>query len=382
MKRIVALCLALMLCIGIFAGCGAKAPQESAPVDTSAPSDAPESSTDKPLKVVMLIPGVLGDKSYYDSANAGMQSVKDNYGADIKVVEMGSDSTKYEPSIYEFAEDGTWDIIVVCTNNLREIADKVAEEYPDQKFILFGARADYDQYKIPNLYSVDYKANEGSYLAGAVAACVTTSDMKGANAEKVIGFVGGQDVTVINDFLVGYIEGARSVEPDIKVITSYVGDYVNAAKGKELTLAQIQQGADVIFQVAGGAGAGVFEAAKEKGVFAIGCDADQYDEFASSDIDLANVIVTSVMKRVGVSIDRAVGLSIENNLPWGELEVVGVAEGVTGIAKNDHYKEILSQEIRDKIDEIEAKIVKGEITIPTALGMSVDQVNEIRNQVK
>ncbi|MEG2633601.1 MAG: BMP family ABC transporter substrate-binding protein [Oscillospiraceae bacterium] len=378
MKKIVALCLAFMLCTGIFAGCGTKAPQDAPSEDSSTSTDA----TDKALKVVMLIPGVLGDKSYYDSANAGMQAVKDNYGAEIKVVEMGSDSTKYEPSIYEFAEDGTWDIIIVCTNNLREIADKVAEEYQDQKFILFGARADYDQYKIPNLYSVDYKANEGSYLAGAVAACVTTSDMKGANAEKVIGFVGGQDVTVINDFLVGYIEGARSVEPEIKVITSYVGDYVNAAKGKELTLAQIQQGADVVFQVAGGAGAGVFEAAKDKGVFAIGCDADQYEEFASSDIDMANVIVTSVMKRVGVSIDRAVGLSMENKLPWGELEVVGVAEGVTGIAKNDHYNEILSQEIRDKVDEIEAKVVKGEIAIPTALGMSVDQVNEIRDKVK
>lgn len=341
-----------------------------------------EPGTSGGLKVALLINGVLGDQSYYDSAASGMEAIKTNLGCETKIVEMGSDATKYEPTINEYSASGEWDIIILCTNTLKEICQEIAQDYPDQKYILFGARADYDTYDLPNVYSVDYLANEGAYLAGVVAASLTSAEVEGMNPEKIIGFVGGQDVTVINDFLVGFIEGALSVDDEIKVITSYVGDYVNTAKGKELALAQIQQGADVIFQCAGGAGSGVFEAASENGVLAIGCDADQYEVLKPTDPELAEVIITSVMKKVGVSIERAVDMDIQGTLPYGSLEVVGVKEGVTGIAINEHYEELMPEEVKQAEAEAEQQIIDGTVQVPTALGMSTEQVNEIRNSVK
>lgn len=388
-KRMYARILAGIMALSLLTGCQTntetKADSTVAETASAAETDTSaqgESTETKGLKVALLINGVLGDQSYYDSAAAGMGAIGQNYGCETKIVEMGSDATKYEPTITEYSQSGEWDIIILCTNTLKEILQEIAQDYPDQKYILFGARADYENYNMSNVYTVDYLANEGAYLAGVVAASLTTSDAQGMNEEKIIGFVGGQDVTVINDFLVGFIEGAKSVDSDIKVITSYVGDYVNTAKGKELALTQIQQGADVVFQCAGGAGTGVFEAASEKGVLAIGCDADQYEVLKSMDDPLADVIATSVMKRVGVSIERAVGMAIDGTLPYGSFELVGVKENVTGIAINDNYKAIVPDAIVTGEEQAEKDIVDGKITVTTALGMTTEEVSEIRNSVK
>ena len=388
MKKAVALLMAGVM-VGSMWGCSSTTQGTSTQPESEVSAEANESTdttsadeTQDSLKVALLINGVLGDQSYYDSAAAGMEAIQTNLGCETKIVEMGTDATKYEPTINEYSASEEWDIIILCTNTLKEICQEIAQDYPNQKYILFGARADYETYDLPNVYSVDYLANEGAYLAGVVAASLTSADVEGMNPEKIIGFVGGQDVTVINDFLVGFIEGALSVDSEIKVITSYVGDYVNTAKGKELALAQIQQGADVIFQCAGGAGSGVFEAASENGVLAIGCDADQYEVLKPTDPELAEVIVTSVMKKVGVSIERAVDMDIKGTLPYGSLEVVGVKEGVTGIAVNDHYEELMPDQVKQAESDAEKGIIDGTVTVSTALGMSTDQVNEIRNSVK
>lgn len=388
MKKAVALLMAGVMVSSMW-GCSSTTPGTSTQPESEVSAEANESTdatsadeTQDSLKVALLINGVLGDQSYYDSAAAGMEAIQTNLGCETKIVEMGTDATKYEPTINEYSASEEWDIIILCTNTLKEICQEIAQDYPNQKYILFGARADYETYDLPNVYSVDYLANEGAYLAGVVAASLTSADVEGMNPEKIIGFVGGQDVTVINDFLVGFIEGALSVDSEIKVITSYVGDYVNTAKGKELALAQIQQGADVIFQCAGGAGSGVFEAASENGVLAIGCDADQYEVLKPTDPELAEVIVTSVMKKVGVSIERAVDMDIKGTLPYGSLEVVGVKEGVTGIAVNEHYEELMPDQVKQAESDAEKGIIDGTVTVSTALGMSTDQVNEIRNSVK
>ena len=388
MKKAVALLMAGVMVSSMW-GCSSTTPGTSTQPESEVSAEANESTdatsadeTQDSLKVALLINGVLGDQSYYDSAAAGMEAIQTNLGCETKIVEMGTDATKYEPTINEYSASEEWDIIILCTNTLKEICQEIAQDYPNQKYILFGARADYETYDLPNVYSVDYLSNEGAYLAGVVAASLTSADVEGMNPEKIIGFVGGQDVTVINDFLVGFIEGALSVDSEIKVITSYVGDYVNTAKGKELALAQIQQGADVIFQCAGGAGSGVFEAASENGVLAIGCDADQYEVLKPTDPELAEVIVTSVMKKVGVSIERAVDMDIKGTLPYGSLEVVGVKEGVTGIAVNEHYEELMPDQVKQAESDAEKGIIDGTVTVSTALGMSTDQVNEIRNSVK
>lgn len=147
------------------------------------------------------------------------------------------------------------------------------------------------------MYNMSYSTNEVSFLAGAAAALATQSDMPNANKENIIGFVGGMDIPGINAFLVGYIQGAQYVDPEVKVAVSYAGDFVNPAKGKELSLIQYNSGVDIIFNVAGGTGLGIFDAAKEKTKYAIGVDSDQAMLLKDTDNDKANLIVTSAIKR-------------------------------------------------------------------------------------
>jgi basic membrane protein A len=219
-----------------------------------------------------------------------------------------------------------------------------------------------------NVYSILYAQNEGSFLVGALAAMVTSSDMPKANSEKVIGFLGGMDIPVINDFKVGYIQGAQYVDPDVKVLVSYANSFSDPGKGKELVLAQYEQGADIAFNVAGETGIGLLDAAKDKDRYAIGVDSDQYFLFQETDPDKAANIVTSMMKNVDDSLYRAIKLHLEGNLPVGEAEVLGIAEGGVGVADNENYQKLIPAEFREKVKELEEKIVSGEIAIETAIG--------------
>ncbi|RLD17297.1 MAG: BMP family ABC transporter substrate-binding protein, partial [Caldiserica bacterium] len=196
----------------------------------------------------------------------------------------------------------------------------------------------------------------------------TTSDMPLANPEKIIGFLGGMDIPVINDFKVGYIQGAHYIDPDIKVLVSYAGSFSDPAKGKELVLAQYDQGADISFNVAGETGLGLLDAAKERNKYAIGVDSDQYIMFKDSDPEKAAHIVTSMMKNVDNSLFRGIKLHMEGKLEYGKAEALGIKEGGVGVADNENYKKLVPEEFRKKIKELEEKIVNGEIVVDTVFG--------------
>jgi len=133
-------------------------------------------------------------------------------------------------------------------------------------------------------------------LAGAVAAMMTTrTELPGMNEEKVIGWVGGMDIPVLHDFFVGYEQGAKYIDPDIKILQSFAGTFTDPVKGKELTLAQYSQGADIVMNVASDTGNGVLEAAKVAGKYAIGVDLDQ-------DAIYPGHIITSMLKRVDMGV--------------------------------------------------------------------------------
>ncbi|TCL65898.1 nucleoside-binding protein [Hydrogenispora ethanolica] len=335
----------------------------------------------KNLSVALLLNGNLGDKSFFDSANAGLQRIKNELGVKTKLVEMGSDQTKWEPTLADISDEN-WDIIIVGTWQMSEILAKIAPQHPKKKYILFDSSVDYSKGKFANIYSIEYKQNEGSFLAGVLAAKATKSTMAQANKEKVIGFVGGMDIPVINDFLVGYIQGAKYEEPAIKVATSYIGDFFNSAKGKEMALALYNQKADVIFSVASQAGLGALDAAKGENKYVIGVDSDQSMLFKDSDPAKANLILTSVLKRVDNSLVRALKLVKANQLKWGRAEALGVKEGAIGIAKNEFYKKNIPDKFQKDLENLEKQIVSGKIKVESALGMSTAKLNEIRNSVK
>lgn len=361
MKKIALLLIAVLLLGTILTGCS---------------GGNTEQPTEEKLKVVLLIPGSLGDKSFFDAANAGLELVKNELGAETKVIEMGTDATKWEPVFVDVSEED-WDIII-SGNATTELMNKTATEYPDKKYVNFDTSV---QETPDNVYAMFYGTNEVSYLAGALAGLVTKSDMELANDENIIGFLGGMDIPGINDFLIGYIEGAQFVNPDVKVAVSYAGNFGDPAKGKELTLVQYNSGADISFNVAGGTGLGLIDAAKEKNAYAIGVDSDQALLFKDTDAEKAEHIVTSAVKMIDQAILNAVKGYVDGNLAFGTYNRMGVAEGGVGLAKNEYYKQ-LPQDIKDKLDEVEQKMKNGEITVGTAFGVETEEINELRELVK
>lgn len=375
MKKFISLIICFTLfCTLALTGCGNSTSTDST---ENTAKDGTANSEEK-LKVVLLIPGLLGDKSFFDSANHGLDMVKEELGAQTKVIEMGIDKTKWQPTLLDVSEQD-WDIIISGGWEMTEMLNEAAEQFTDKKYINFDTS---DNETADNLYAMFYKTNEVSFLAGSAAALVTTSDMPLANPEKLIGFLGGMDNPGINDFLVGYIEGATYVDPEIKVAISYVGDFANPAKGKEMSISQYNSGVDIGFNVAGMTGLGQLDAAKDKDRYAIGVDSDQALLFKDTDIEKSQHIVTSALKKIDASILRAVKKYQEGTLEFGKYEVLGFKEGGVGIAKNEFYNELLNDEMKKKIEEIEAKLTNGEIEVGTAFGLDTDQINEIRNSVK
>jgi len=369
MKRKLAIVLVMVMALTMgFGGCA------------SAPAEEPATDV---LKVVLILNGTLGDKSFFDSAAAGMQLIKDKYGdaVDVKTIEMSYDQTKWEPTLVDVSEQD-YDIVVLGTWQMVDALQKLAPQYPDKKYIIFDTTVDYSKGDMGNVYSITYKQNEGSFLAGVLAAEVSKSSLPLANADKRIGFLGGMDIPVINDFLVGYIEGALYVDKDMKVAISYIGSFDDSAKGKEMALAQYNQGADIGFNVAGQAGLGQLDAAKEAQKYAIGVDSDQAAIFAESDAAKSNLIVSSVLKRVDQSILRAIDMHIEGTAKYGEAENLGFAEDCIGLVKNDNYAALIPAEIQTKLADLEAKIISGEIVVGSAFGMDTAALDTLRQSVK
>ena len=327
-----------------------------------------EAQDDGVTKVALLINGTLGDKSFHDSANNGMKLLSEELGCKTKVVEVGYDDSKWEPALRDLCDE-KHDIIVCGTWQMQELVQKVAPDYPDQKIIVYDTAMDYasdTKGDFKNIYSIEYLQNDGAFLAGILAAELTETG--------IIGFVGGMDNTVIYDFLVGYIQGAKTVKPDVKVVSSFVGNFSDSAKAKELTFAQYQIGADIVFSCASNAGEGVLQASKERGKLVIGVDSDQAMLYMDSDPVLGNLIASSVLKRVDQSIYLAVQSALDGTLAWGTRVALGISDGCVGLADNEVYQTVVPEEVRNLISEYEGKIKSGEVKVVTAFGMTNDEL--------
>lgn len=348
----------------------------------------PVYAKDEPYKAALLINGTLGDKSFYDSANEGLTKLQEELGEDkftFKVEQMGAtsaDEAKWEPTLYDYCDDGSYDVIICGTFQMMDALTNAAADYPDQKFIYFDEAFNFEDGG-ENIYNVMYKQNEVSYLVGAAAAMMTTDETldKVDPSNKIIGFLGGMDNSVIDDFLIGYIQGAKDIDEEIQVAIAYVGNFYDSAAAKDMALTQYQNGADVGFNVAGSAGLGQIEAAVEADRYAFGVDSDQ----AALLPDYAANIPSSAIKNVGNSLIRAIKMDMEGELPYGELEYLGFAEGGVELVEDDHYKEVVPEEIRNKVEELKTQITNGELEVPTALGenaMSEDEIQALYDSVK
>lgn len=383
MKKIISGFLAAVMCLGLV-GCAANPAKESGETENG---KAPEASTKleeaeasgqsgtSAKKAILIVNGNLGDLGFFDSANRGMQRLKNELGVDIRVIETGDDESKWEPALADASdEDADW--IIAVSPSMVEPIQKLAPEYPEKKFILIDNQVDYDAADLSNVYCATFKQNEGSFLAGVAAGLV-------AEQGGIIGFIGGMDIPPINDFLVGYIEGAQSTNPGVKVISTYTGDYYDPAKGKEHGIVQFNQGAEVLFAAAGPSGLGTIEAAVEQNKKIIGVDSDQSEAYLEKgDKDTASHIITSMIKNVGDTIFNSIAKDMKGNLAWGTSESLGIAEGGVGLAKNEVYVGTFTVEQSAKIEEIQDKVASGEIKVSSAIGMSTAELDKIRNSVK
>ena len=385
-KKIVCSTLAMELAASMLFGCASESKTETtaaagettAAAETTAEAAKAETNGEK-LKVTLLVTGSFGDKAFNDSAQAGMKKLEEELGdkVEVNMVEMGSDKTKFEGSMLDACESDA-DLIITGLWDMKEITEKVAQEFPEKKFIIFDTDVDYTVGDLSNVYSMSYKQNEGAFLAGVLAASVTSSDMEFANEDAVIGSVGAKDTAaVINDSAVGYIEGAQFVNPDIKVLVSYVGSYVDSATAKELALTQYSSGADCVFVAAGPASVGVIEAGAESQKYVIGVDSDQ--ALAYEGKDEANYIISSAIKGVGDSLFSSIERAQAGELPYGEHETLGLAEGAVGLADNEIYNTVVPEDVRTAVDGAKEKLLAGEVTVDTAYGMDEETLKGIIN---
>jgi basic membrane protein A len=284
----------------------------------------------KPTSIFLLISGSLGDKGFNDSARAGLNLITQKYGdkVSVKYTELGADAAKYAPSLEDAGAEGY--SVVFCSNNFNNAVTQVAARYPKTLYVMYDG---WIQGDIANVYSIMYKNNEAGYLAGALAGAMTQSkgDAK-INSENVIGFIGGRDITGINDFFVGYISGAQAVDPGVKIIYNYVNSFTDTAKAKDQALIQFgTYKADIVYHAAGRAGLGLFDAAAETGKYAIGVDTDQAALFGNEPAK-AKLILTSTQKRVDLTLLGALDQYIAKAPLGGKKVYLGVADGVIAYA--------------------------------------------------
>ena len=302
--------------------------------------------TAEPVKVAVCVADTLGDRSFYDSADEGLTMLENEYGVIGNVVECKSDASMFQVALVESAE--SYDFVVAVGWEFWDALCEVVPQMPDTKFIFVDNALDGVG---DNLLSITYAENEGSFLAGYAA-------MKLSKTGK-IGVVGGEDSDTINNFIVGYKQGALYANPEGTVADAvYAGTYDDPAKGKECALSLYGAGCDVVFQVAGKTGEGVFEAAAETGAYAIGVDADQ--KYINPD-----VIVCSMIKRVGMSIYDVIGRYItDGTFAGGTIWDADMSSGLIEIGYgDDSMPQQISDELKAEIAELAQKIIAGEIVV-------------------
>ena len=331
MKKFFALLLAMMLTLGCFAAC-TKTDKPAAETTPEPPSTVPDK-----LSVAIVVAGTFGDRSFYDSSKAGGERLAKDYSSlDVKFVECNNENHTARMQSAAAQAD-----IVVCVGWEFYDIETVAPDFPDTKFIWIDNET---EAPVPNVLNIVYAQNEGSFLAGYIAAAMSKSE----------------DSITINDFIVGYKQGAAFYDPSIKVEVNYTNDYDDPAKGKDCAKVLHDRGADVIFQIASKAGDGVFEAAEEGGFYAIGVDSDQkYINDA--------VIICSMKKEVGNSIYDAIAKIVSGDV--SQLSTTWVADMSNGYVDIGYGEagatQQVSDDIKDQVDALAKRIVSGEIVVDT-----------------
>jgi len=375
MKKVVLFLLVAILALSMV-GCAQKAAEPGKPAE-------PEKPAGKVYKVVSLVNGNLGDKSFFDSAESGLKELAAAGRIEYKTIEMGGtdqDQPKWLETLNEVASSGEYDLVICGTYQMPDYLKEAATTYPNQKFLIYDDNTYVGVNQ--NVVNITYKQNDMGYLIGTFAAKMTTeTSVDKINPEAVVGFIGGIDSPVINDFLYGFLEGAKAANPEIKVDTRYVNSYVDTATAKEIGLSMINdKKADILWGVAGLSGNGGAEAALESGkAWFIGVDSDQELTLPAAQ---AAITLTSGLKNVGKSIIWLFDEWDAGRTYWGQEVRLGIPEGGVGVVTDKNFAKIAPKAIQDAVLAAQADIVAGKIVVPTAIGDTTNAVVTLRDAMQ
>ena len=294
--------------------------------------------------------GGRGDKSFNDAAYAGLERAQQELGVTFSTLETGEGADR-ETQMRQLAAGGSQLVFGVGFLFSDDIYG-LAQEFPGVKFACVDYTVKEGQKLPPNLVALEFKEHEGSFLVGALAGLLTKTGK--------VGFVGGMEIPLIKKFEAGYRAGALAANPKVEVLVKYAGTtgtaFKDPTKGKELGLAEYNQGADIIFHASGSTGLGVFEAAREKGRLAIGVDSDQQAE-------APGFILTSMVKHVETSVFDTIQELKEGR--WqGGIREFGLKEDGVGWVYDDHNQALVPDHVKAQVDSLKAEIVAGRIVVP------------------
>ncbi|MBS1701509.1 MAG: BMP family ABC transporter substrate-binding protein [Armatimonadetes bacterium] len=316
---------------------------------SSASSTANNGSTNpsgSALKVAMVFDmGGRGDKSFNDSAYAGLQRAEKEFGFTGRTVDTKA-AKDYETNLSTLAEDGN-DVIFAIGINQQNAVQAIAPKYPNVHFAIVDAPVD-----APNVRSLLFSEEQGSYLAGFIAGSTTKTGK--------IGFVGGQKIDLIEKFEAGYKAGALAANPKVVVLPGkYTESWDDTQAGKENAKALFSDGADIVYHAAGRCGIGVIEAAKETGKFAIGVDGDQDDQAPGH-------VLTSMIKHVDEAVYQTIKDVKDGKFTPG-IKVYDLKVNGVGLSDMKYTKDIIGADTLKKLDQVKQDIIDGKIKVPTKL---------------
>lgn len=348
-KKTVSLLLVISIIISLV-GCTSSSTPTNTEPSTSA--DTEKGNDEIRVGIIYTMTG-RGDMAFNDATYEGAERAAKEYGIKVDHTEPKSLS-EIEMALESMSASGDYDLIVGISFEVLDAITRVAPNYPDQKYALIDVSTDMD-----NVVSYIAKENESAFLVGALAGLLNQYKPENGMVgdDNVIGIVGAVDVDVINRHIAGYTCGAKYVNPDVEVLSDYVGGFGDTATAQTIAERMNKMGADIVYNVAAGGGLGIFKAAADNNFIAIGLDSNQ------NPID-ADHIVASSLKRVDEFVYSAISDVVNDEFKGGQTFMLGLAEnGVGYTVEGSNIK--IDPEVVKIIDDIKEKIISGEIKVPT-----------------
>jgi len=304
--------------------------------------------------------GGLGDGSFNDQAQQGLQRAEEELGIEYEESQP-EDNSDFAPMQEQFAQDGSYDLVNCIGFAQKDALTTNAEDFPDQQWTIIDDQVDAD-----NVASYGFNEETGSFLVGEMAAMLTQREFSAGAGETApdsatVGFVGGIESPLIKKFEAGFQAGIEATDDSIEMLSSYVGSFNDPSAGQSQARSMYNSGADIIFHASGATGVGVFRAAQDQGRFAVGVDRDQ----SITQSDFADVILSSMVKRVDTAIYDAIESVDQGEFNGGEVTRLGLEDNGVELVYGDELGSEIPQDVKDAVAESRESIVAGDIDVPT-----------------